>query len=171
MTGSEGDAAWTEELRARRKLTRHPSAIRLRVRLVAYLIGSLVMGLGVALNTPPFRPDQWRFFVFFVGLAGLLIFTARCLWALYELLTGRPVLTIDLEGVELGRRNLEWVACAKNQHQTKLARPAVLGRRHARREDLWRPQISPHRRQARLHPRPRAVCRLAEAPPAGRSRP
>lgn len=108
MTGSEGEAAWTEELRARRKLTRHPSAIRLRVRVVALLVGSLVMGLGVALNTPPFRPAQWKFFAFFVGLAGLLIFTARGSLALYGLLRGRPVLTIDLEGVELGRRKLEW---------------------------------------------------------------
>lgn len=102
------DTAWTAELHANQKLTISPRASRRLVRLIAYMLGAVMTGSSVALNASPSERGEWESVVFYVGLAGLLVFVPRGLWAAYGLVAGRPVLTIDLQGVELGRRRLGW---------------------------------------------------------------
>ncbi|GAA3096837.1 hypothetical protein GCM10010530_22000 [Kribbella aluminosa] len=46
--------------------------------------------------------------MFYVGLAALLIFAASAAKATYGLATGRPVLTINLHGIDLGGCELTW---------------------------------------------------------------
>lgn len=108
MREPDANTAWTAELDANRKLTISPRTSRRLVRLIAFGLGSLLMGSSVALNASSSERGEWESVVFYVGVAGLLVFVPGGLWAAYGLATGRPVLTVDLQGVALGRRRLKW---------------------------------------------------------------
>jgi hypothetical protein len=99
-------ATWPTALEADRRVAIAPNHARRVRHLTGYAVVVLLAAVCMTINKPS-RGDE-EALAFYLALAAMILAVLRGLRTLHQLATGRPALTIDEEGVELGKKTLQW---------------------------------------------------------------
>ncbi|WP_134006682.1 hypothetical protein [Kribbella sp. VKM Ac-2566] len=95
---------WTSELESNGSVNFRPRRSRLAVRLVGF---GLLMVLSAWTNVEHLRTDGISGALGVLRLTALAAFVYGTGWTAWQLITNRPVITVDAEGVTRGR-SLQW---------------------------------------------------------------
>jgi hypothetical protein len=96
--------AWSRELESTGRVDFRPRRSRLVVRLVGF---GFLMVLSVWTNVEHLRADGLSDTLGVLRLTALAAFVYGTGWSAWQLITGRPLIRVDAEGITRGR-NLRW---------------------------------------------------------------
>ncbi|MEU8226363.1 hypothetical protein [Kribbella sp. NPDC048915] len=96
--------AWTRELESTGRVDFRPRRGRLTVRLIGF---GLPMVLSLLTNIDHLRADGITDTLGVLRLTALAAFVYGTAWTAWQLITSRPLIRVDAEGITRGR-NLRW---------------------------------------------------------------